>query len=230
MSETGDMDDGLNGDEALAAEYVLGTLLAEERQAVAARLQRDDAFAALVARWETRLAPLNDGYDEIVPDPGLLPGLEARLFGQPEPRRPLSGLRAAMGRFSIPALGGFAAAAIALIALIWATLPGPPAYNATLRAEGQAVVFVASYRPGSGELTVTRTEGPAPQPGHDYELWSVGSSGTPAPLGLVSAKSVTHRTDGLAPGITLAVSLEPAGGSPNGAPTQVLVSGKLSGG
>ena len=46
--------------DALAAEYVLGTLDAPERAAVAARRQRQPALNAAILRWEQRLSPLND--------------------------------------------------------------------------------------------------------------------------------------------------------------------------
>ncbi len=46
--------------EALAAEYVLGTLDAGERSAAEARLAADMSFRAAVAAWERRLQPLAD--------------------------------------------------------------------------------------------------------------------------------------------------------------------------
>ncbi|WP_323005507.1 hypothetical protein [Pseudorhodobacter sp.] len=64
----------------LAAEFVLGTLPLEAREAAATRIRRDAHFALAVARWEHRLAPLNAGYED-VPAPDLLPKIEARLFG-----------------------------------------------------------------------------------------------------------------------------------------------------
>ena len=44
----------------LAAEYVLGTLDAAERVAVAARRLREPALEAAIQVWERRLSPLND--------------------------------------------------------------------------------------------------------------------------------------------------------------------------
>jgi len=48
---------GLPEDELLAAEYALGVLTGAERDTVAQRAAREHAFAAMVAAWETRLAP-----------------------------------------------------------------------------------------------------------------------------------------------------------------------------
>jgi anti-sigma-K factor RskA len=41
--------------DALAAEYVLGTLTAEERESVALLAAEDSAFADRIAYWERRL-------------------------------------------------------------------------------------------------------------------------------------------------------------------------------
>ena len=68
-----------------------------------------------------------------------------------------------------------------------------------------------------------------------YELWAVPPSGTPVSLGLINASGETE-TDVprdkralLESGVTLAVSLEPQGGSTTGAPTgPVLFVGALS--
>ena len=46
--------------EALAAEFVLGTLDNDERRAAQVRLAADPAFAAAVAGWQARLQPLAD--------------------------------------------------------------------------------------------------------------------------------------------------------------------------
>ena len=46
--------------EALAGEYVLGTLDADERRAAEARLAADASFRSAVAGWERRLQPLAD--------------------------------------------------------------------------------------------------------------------------------------------------------------------------
>ncbi|MEO5614071.1 MAG: hypothetical protein ABIR04_03990, partial [Cypionkella sp.] len=74
-------------DEALAAEYVLGSLDLAERSAAEARLRLDAGFVALVNDWQNRLSDLNDDYAEVAA-PNLLPQIEARLFPQvAKPRR-----------------------------------------------------------------------------------------------------------------------------------------------
>ncbi|MDX1636239.1 MAG: anti-sigma factor, partial [Marinobacter sp.] len=59
----------------------------------------------------------------------------------------------------------------------------------------------------------------------DYELWIVPESGNPLSLGVVPVGGVYQVTltdearQALSSSRTLAISLEPAGGSPTGAPT-----------
>src|SRR5579885_3734088 len=62
------MDDDLD---ALAAEYVLGTLSAEERSKAEALLQVDSGFADLVHQWERRLGELNVMVEAVEPPPEL---------------------------------------------------------------------------------------------------------------------------------------------------------------
>jgi len=53
--------------ELLAAEHVLGTLETDRRPAFAEALEHDEALQALVAEWQARLAPLEQGQIAIEP-------------------------------------------------------------------------------------------------------------------------------------------------------------------
>jgi anti-sigma-K factor RskA len=67
-------------------------------------------------------------------------------------------------------------------------------------------------------------------PGRALELWAVPAQGAPRSLGLVQAAGATTllRPQLLRDTAAFAVSVEPAGGSPTGAPTGPIVSvGKL---
>lgn len=210
MSEPGDH---LPEREAMAAEYVLGTLPLAERTAAEAMIARDSGFRALVEAWRDRLAPLDDGYEEIPPPPELLGRIDRRLF--PVAARPrrwgwLGG-----------ALAGLAAAAIALVVLT--TVLQPPAVTATLTGEGQPLVVATRFNAGSGELTAERTAGPAAEAGKDYELWLIPAGQAPVSLGLVRDGALTVRVAALPAGTTLAVTLEASGGSASGAPQGPLL-------
>jgi anti-sigma-K factor RskA len=104
---------------------------------------------------------------------------------------------------------------------------------AVLQHEPTAPAFLVLLDPQSRSLTVRRVAA-TPETGRSYELWLI-SSRFPAPrsLGVVGNEEFTQRAipanydlDTLR-GASYAVSLEPAGGSPSGAPTgPVLFTGK----
>lgn len=213
-------------DSALAAEYVLGVLDPAERAAAERRIRKDKVFAAWVQRWETDLAAFDTGFAE-VPPPNLLPAIEARLFG-----RPAAG--AARGWWRRFLTGGVAAGALALLLLaLVPPAPGPlappragPVLTAALAAEGQALAFAARWDGVAGELVVTRTGGGAAAEGQVHELWVIAGQAPPVSLGLIGEAELRRPLPDLPAGAVLAVSLEPAGGSPTGLPTgPVLVSG-----
>ena len=63
----------------LAAEYVLGTLDAAEREQAEAYLESDPAFAALVQDWERRLGELHAMVDPVPPPADLWMAIQGRL-------------------------------------------------------------------------------------------------------------------------------------------------------
>ena len=211
-------------DDAAAAEYVLGVQDAADRTGVEQRIRSDAAFARRIADWEYRLSGLNGGFAE-VPAPDLLGAIEARLFGKVTARR-----RAWWPQWL---LGAGLAGALALVALLILPPPAPPAPDAplvaTLAAEGQALVYAARYDADKGELIVTRTGGQAAEATKVHELWLIAGGAAPVSLGLIQTAELRRALPALPPGAVLAISLEPAGGSPTGAPTgPVLVTGTIT--
>ncbi len=209
-------------DMALAGEYVLGVLDLSARAAVAQRLKSDAGFAALVAGWEKDFAAMNDGF-AVLPAPDLMPQIEARLFGKAEPPA-----RRGLGSLWRLVAGAVAAGvvAVAVLVLLPPAVPPTPALTATLAAEGQPLVFAASWDGASGELVVRRTAGDAAAAGQVHELWVIAGDQPPVSLGLLESAELRRPLDALPQGAVLAVSLEPTGGSPTGAPTgPVLVTG-----
>lgn len=204
-------------DEALAAEYVLGVLPLPDRMAAEARMRTDDGFAAMVTAWENRLAALNDGYAEAPPPPDGLARIEARLFPRERRRRPLLGWIA----------GALTAAAVVVLALVRLPLPDPARVVAQLGAEGSSLRFEARF--DGDELTVIRLEGnPAPS-GQVQELWLIAPDAAPVSLGLLADAALTVPYPEVPNGWTLAVSVEPAGGSPTGTPTGPVVAAGVIG-
>lgn len=203
-------------DDLLAAEYVLGTLPHADRLAVETRINKDPAFAKAVTDWENRLSSLNDAYID-APAPNLLPQIEARLFGVAPKKPPF---------WKSWFAGAAVAAALGIAA--FAILPIGPAVQpvTTLAADGSALRYDVTLQ--GGDLRVARVAGGAADTGLVHELWLIAGSAAPVSLGLIEGDMLELQARDLAPGMVLAISLEPAGGSPTGAPTgPVLVTGVI---
>ncbi len=199
-------------DDALAAEYVLGVLDLPERLTTEARIKSDTGFAARITAWETRLAGLNDGYDE-VPAPDLLPRIEARLFPVAAGRK-----RAWLGWLS----GAIAACLIVgAIHLVLQPIPAPGVIVAELGAAAGGLVYEARHT--GTELEITRIAGAAPGPSQEHELWLIAPGASPVSLGLLRAEPLRVNYPRPPIGWILAVSVEPEGGSPTGAPTGPVI-------
>ena len=105
-------------------------------------------------------------------------------------------------------------------------------YLAVLERDAVAPAFVLVVDATAHSLTLRRVGAPR-ELGKSYELWLI-SPRLPAPrsLGLVGPGDVTELTDVLADDPALvgeasfAISLEPEGGSPTGAPSNVAFTGK----
>jgi anti-sigma-K factor RskA len=259
-------------EDMLAAEYVLGSLDAEERKGAQDRIASDTAFAALVRRWERRLGELHVLTADMEPPAALWDAVKEKLAGiapsetvrLPDPTPPpapppspappnvrLLRARAARWRTIAVFAGSLAAALLAFIVLPkWGVLPpslapkpaataskpvepgAPSRYVAVLERDAVAPAFVLLVDAAAHSLTLRRVGAPR-EPGKSYELWLI-SPRLPAPrsLGLVGPGEVTELSDVLAgdPALigeaSFAVSLEPEGGSPTGAPSNVAFSGK----
>src|SRR5438132_12504227 len=94
---------------ALAAEYALGTLDADERTQVETMMAVDDDFTAMVHAWEFRLGVLNQMVGAVEPRPELWERIKTTI-GQTEPQsaielpdvRPPVAAEAARHEFAAP--------------------------------------------------------------------------------------------------------------------------------
>lgn len=200
--------------DALAAEYVLGTLEAREAAEVARAIATDPALAADVARWEARLAPLQDLAQPESPPPGLWKRIEAALDPQPVPRRKSwDGWR----------LGAFGATAVAAgLAAFILLRPAPePGLMTVLLTDRDQPAWLVQADAEQIRLASLNTR-PAP-PDRVLELWALPQGATaPTSLGLIPADgriTVRPTTIRPSPGMLIEITLEPPGGSPTGRPT-----------
>src|SRR5712692_5842976 len=77
---------GTGDTDALAAEYVLGTLDSDERSAAQSLLAQDAGFAAKVKVWERRLGELHLMVEPVEPEPDIWQRIKAKLPEvQPDP-------------------------------------------------------------------------------------------------------------------------------------------------
>jgi anti-sigma-K factor RskA len=217
-------------DELLAAEYALGVLAGADRAAAEARAARDRAFARMIADWEVRLAPWAAAIAEVAPPPQVWDRIAAEL---PTMRPPRAGLWQSILFWRGFALAS-AVAAVCLAAFVFVgILSRQPPLVATIEGGGHRS-FVATVDTKRATIAVVPAAFAA-DPTRVPELWLIPPGGKPLPVGLLRADRAVVITIPAAliaqteSGATLAVSLEPPGGSPTGAPTgPVIGAGKLT--
>lgn len=205
--------------EALAAEYVLGTLEAREAAAVAAALPLDAALAEAVAAWEAKLAPLATLAPPEAPPPDLWRRIEAAL--DPAPAIPAAPWwRKLLDPWRAGAIGATAVAAGLAAFMVLRPAPEPRLMTVLLTDREQPAWLVEADRAGI-RLASLNTR-PAP-PDRVLELWALPQGATaPTSLGLIPADgriTVRPATIRPSPGMLIEITLEPPGGSPIGRPT-----------
>jgi anti-sigma-K factor RskA len=270
---------------ALAAEYALGTLDADERAQVETMMSVDPDFTAMLQAWEYRLGVLNQMVGSVEPNPAVWDRIKAEV-GLAEPQAPLLlpeppalvapeivapvaavdnsnvilfAKRARRWRNVASFTTAIAAALVALIGIgvyqpdllpggirpkprtqiveVKAPpIPAPPSaqYVAVLQKEGGSPAFILTVDAATKNFTV-RKVGAQPEAGKSFELWLISDKlPKPRSLGVIGANDFTARptlasydTD-LVNNATYAVTVEQAGGSPDGNPHSTPVfAGKL---
>lgn len=220
-------------DEELAAEYVLGVLPHAEREAFTVRLEHDEALQQEVRFWSNQLLPLVDEIEPVNPPARIFRNIEGRLFpARAEHQKDRARLSLWRG-LAIISLAGLLLIAAYLVTFREAPSSVTPSYVAELEGETRAVRLIALFDPATGALRINRTEG-TPGPGRAFELWLIEGSDNPVSLGVLpemqtGVLTVPAALRGRFDGAVLAISDEPAGGSPTGQPTgDVLATGEVN--
>lgn len=235
MSGPDDMagDDLPRDDAMLAAEYAIGLLEGEELLAARGRVANDPGFAALVAGWEDRLAPLLDEIGGAQPTPEVWSRIEAEigLRTAGDDSRIVS-LNSQLRRWKWTAALTSAAAALALAFAAFGPSPNPVAPPPQVAAANPLVATVpigdtglrldVTYIPETEKMLVAAI-GLTPDGIHDHELWLVPKDGSALQsLGVVAPGEV-HSMDlpddiarNLGDGVQLLLTREPLGGKPDG--------------
>jgi len=222
--------------DTLAAHYVAGTLRGGARRRFEALLPSHPALRAAVQSWQARLMPLTGVLEPVSAPPQVWRAIEARLWPAPAAATTASWRTLAFWR-GLTAFASVATLGLALLLLNPGPMPAPIVIvlQPTPDAAPGGNAFVASVNADGSALVTRPLETVALQTDRVLELWSVPPEGAPRSLGLISADGSTVLARSRLPQTllkggtaALAVSVEPTGGSPTGAPTgPVVYAGKL---
>ena len=273
---------------ALAAEYALGTLDADERTQVEMMMAVDTEFTAVVHAWEYRLGVLNQMVGSVEPRPIVWENIKTAIGHSTEPPAPLVLPEASPPPPVAPVVGqpavavddsnviqlsgrvkrwrnvasvatALAAALIAMLAMqvyqpdllpsglrpkpriqtVEVKTSAPPAtpsaqYVALLQRDGGSPAFILTVDAATKNFTV-RKVGADAEPGKSFELWLIHDRlPQPRSLGVIGGSEFTARPvlasydANTINSATFAVTVEQAGGSPDGKPHSAPVfTGKL---
>jgi len=217
--------------DALSGEYLLGTLRGLARKRFERALRDEPLVALRLKHWETLFAPRFAAAIAVQPAAGGWARLTRELglarFSTPWHRR--------LGFWRNFALAATAALAIGTAFQVLRPMLEPAPVEIA-RLEGKTEVARVSARlSGDRQTLELRPARPVHAgPAQSYELWLIPAEGG-APLSLAVLGNLDARVPvapahsrRLIPGAKLAVSVEPAGGSPTGGPTgPVILAGQI---
>lgn len=219
---------------SLAAEYALGTSPPRVRHRLARIARRDPVVAEALAQWERRIAVLGEGAPGVTPPPRVWRSITERL-GLANAEAPRIRWWDRLGLWRGLAVASFiVATALGVVQLTRLSVPAAPPLVVVLAGSDARPVIIATAARGERYLTMKTVVHTAPPQGKAFELWALPRTGAPRSLGVIPVGAIVDvplqapAGESLANIPALAISLEPAGGSPTGAPTgPVLYSGKV---
>jgi anti-sigma-K factor RskA len=231
--------------DTVAAEYALRLLTGDDLSKAKARAKADPDFAAAVARWRGRLAPFDAETADVTPPTGLWDRIQVAVSGRSASNDNVADLRRRLNlwRSATGAMGALAASLVLFLAFQPRPAAEPPAQVrqpevtplVAMLGDKSAVKVVASWYPRARQLVLAVPGEMPTDTRHARELWVIPVGGKPSSLGTMPAGKQMHMrlADALAEllqhGATIAISIEPPGGSPSGTPTgPVVASGTLT--
>lgn len=202
--------------DALAAEYVVGTLRGRARDRFEYYLRNSQDLQQAVTFWEQALAPLAQAEPQ-APPRDVLRAIEKRLgWTEVEPE---SG-------WKLPWLPSLAFALVAAVSvMLWAPWEErlTPDFALDVATEDGQLRWQAAVDKTHNWIDVRVVSVPQIDRDRDLELWLLVEGEAPISLGLLSEqRGDVQRIESkvsLAGAQGLAVTVEPEGGSPTGAPT-----------
>jgi anti-sigma-K factor RskA len=223
----------------LASEYVLGTLHGRARRRFERLLGEDAGLRVTVEAWQNRLTPLAEALPPVEPPARVWKEIQLRLGIRETPLRDRLWNRLEFWRPFALATSALAAALLIYVGV--ALRPQAPEvtpqvpYIAVLSDNEARPAWVASGV-GPDAMVVRSLATPSIPTGKTLELWVIPGKGqAPRSLGLLpetGSRAVALPEEirrALTSSAALAISLEPAGGSPTRLPTgPVLYQGAWS--
>lgn len=222
---------------ALAAEYVLGTLDGGARRRFQQLMMQSQSIRETTWVWEQHLNGLGSKLPPVDPDPRVWQAIERQLRFTQTTVAQFPKVAAKIKRFWQSTTLLATAAALVLAILLSQQIGQLP----DVAPQSQHIAVFQNEQDVSlwfihitqDNIKVQSTKDLAQKPQNDYQLWMVAKDGRPPiPLGILpqtgSVLLPKHALFDQLDIAALAVSLEPIGGSPTGSPTTVLFTAKLA--
>ena len=216
----------------LAAEYVVGTLRGRARARFQALLRYDPDLRRIVAEWEARLTPLAAAAGEIAPPARVWQAVARRIAGA---------ARGGGSRTGLAFWRGLAVTSAAFVLILAAFIgvaprPEPPMAMVAVMNDDKGQPALVVYWPPMKAMRDPYVrikvvqEHPVMAPGTTWEMWML-PPGKDAPVSMGLITTDADQTMKLRPALAsrmegawgLAMSVEPKGGSPTGAPTGPVI-------
>lgn len=228
--------------DALAAEYALGTLQGSARRRFERLLKSDPQLRQLVAGWQERLAPLDALAEPLHPPARVWRSIQQRIEVQSGRRDDRQGFWASLGFWRGATVVSTLAAVVLAVSLVLIPPAKPPSVEqmvVVMMDEKATPAMTVSWPPrqkGLAKVRIHVVQHATMSPGTSWELWMLpGGEQKPVSLGLLNTDQTqelsipSHLVPVMDAAAGLAMSVEPAGGSPTGLPTgPVIYSGQLT--
>jgi len=213
--------------EIFSAEYVLGTLHGAARKRFERWMMESAKVREEVWFWEQKLGLLSLEAQEVTPPSSVWSSIERRLW-QVESRGGKAQSRA-NHRWFWPSWSVMATAAALVMAVVLlqpsTEVSQTQLSGAIVQADTSDPLWLVSETGQDNLLKMRSVAASAAEAGKDYELWIVPENGQPLSLGIIPVGGLHEVTltdkarQALSQSRTLAISLEPLGGSTTGQPT-----------
>ncbi|MER2491816.1 anti-sigma factor [Catenovulum sediminis] len=218
---------------ALAAEYVLGTLQGGARRRYQQLMMQYSLIRETTWMWEQQINDLSRQLDPVTPEEVVWQKISQRLGFVDVPAGNIVPLvqkkKSAVWQWAT-GLATAAALILAVVLIRVQTVEVTPPQVAVVQGEKAQALWLIEI--DDEIIRVKASDNLQPQLNNDYELWMVAKDGrAPVSLGLLPKSGqlelAKHALFEQVEIVALAVSLEPLGGSPNGLPTTVLYTTEL---